>query len=801
MADVTTTFAAKDESFAKTVDNLQNRLSGFQGQTEGFSGRVASLAGEFAKFAIPIAGVAAAFLGAKNMVAAFSDAIRIGGQLNDLSARTGETAGNLAVLQRAFENAGSSADAVGPMINRLQRFIAEAGVESSTQAKTLAELGVSAETLGQKSPLEQMKMLAELVAGVEDPTKRTQLAIDLFGKSGGELIPLLRAMGVELDTARKQLGSYPAAIDATREALDTIGDNFTAISNKATEFATGLLTKLAPSLAEITTKIAEIDAAGFGMMLADYFDKMIRAASEAFKLGSAIENIKLAIEAITSGNFGEGLSLMWVTMKVTALNAINEIASNFTAAFMTIRDFIATMFDSQGALAHLMNTLFSTAANYMKEQLYGALASFMEAIGRMGMAEAFRIEAETARNVIEMNMKGIGAQFELVGEQAAAAGRAMPENFEKNKASLQPIFDLTPVLQEQQALHTSIEEKLALQKTSTEAINSAGAGYAASLGIANAALESSGPLSAQIALNLTSASTAAEKIAPAFDLGKASSDTISFNLETTSTYAEKSSEWLKEGSDHSGNIDIHGQSFANNIKTAKGDIQAAVDLMVGPNGLTERFNAAMDRVAQLKDAINTMKAAGEKDAAMRERERNADSDMRRKERSDDYAAQLERQGSWSAADNRRQRAEEDFNRSQMADEYEMNAKMLKQQEYERAAQEKSLSERLDKQAKADEAYAERMEKMSAYLDQKEREAADYAYDKELQGAENFFENAEDGGQKVKQGGSDAGNSLKNAVKGLDKMGKDGGLALEVTLQACRDFLKSIDEKLPQHALS
>jgi hypothetical protein len=31
MADVTTTFAAKDESFANTVDKLNGRLQGFQG--------------------------------------------------------------------------------------------------------------------------------------------------------------------------------------------------------------------------------------------------------------------------------------------------------------------------------------------------------------------------------------------------------------------------------------------------------------------------------------------------------------------------------------------------------------------------------------------------------------------------------------------------------------------------------------------------------------------------------------------------------------------------------------------------
>jgi 2-methylaconitate cis-trans-isomerase PrpF len=108
MADVTTTFAAKDESFAQTVDRLNTRLAGFQQTVADFSGKVGNMASAFGGFATKIGTVAAAFLGAQSAVQTFKQAIDVGGQLAELSARTGETAGNLAVLQRAFVNAGSS---------------------------------------------------------------------------------------------------------------------------------------------------------------------------------------------------------------------------------------------------------------------------------------------------------------------------------------------------------------------------------------------------------------------------------------------------------------------------------------------------------------------------------------------------------------------------------------------------------------------------------------------------------------------------------------------------------------------
>jgi hypothetical protein len=91
----------------------------------------------FAAFAIPLAGVAAAFFGARGAAAAFTDAIRVGGELNDLAARTGETAGELAVLQRAFQNAGMSGGEVGTMLNRLQRFMIEASEGGSKQGEAM----------------------------------------------------------------------------------------------------------------------------------------------------------------------------------------------------------------------------------------------------------------------------------------------------------------------------------------------------------------------------------------------------------------------------------------------------------------------------------------------------------------------------------------------------------------------------------------------------------------------------------------------------------------------------------------
>lgn len=465
MADVTTTFAAKDESFAQTVDNLQKRLTGLEEDVKGFNERVASLAKGFTDILGPIALATAAFLGFKNAADTFFAAIDKAGKLNDLAARTGESVGNLAILQRAFQNAGSSAEAVGPMINRLQRFIIEAGDASGKQAEALKTLGISFDDLSSKNPMEQMETLAAAISGIEEPATRTKLAMEIFGRSGGELMPLLRAMGVELDTARAQLGSYPEALNKAAAALDTVGDNFTAIKNKGVEFATGLLVNVAPSLAEVTSKIAEIDAARFGMVLSEHLAGFLKAADGALNFSKNLDAVKVAIKGMADGQISEGLSLMFVTAKIQALSLVNEFVAVFTAGLQTIGSFFSDMFATNGALVHLMTTVFGMVGNILKENLYSALADFMSAIGRFRVAEAFRIQAETAANSFKMALFGIGAQVDLVGDQMAKAGAAMPDTFASKVGQLDRMFDLTDEIREQERLQANVQANLAASGT------------------------------------------------------------------------------------------------------------------------------------------------------------------------------------------------------------------------------------------------------------------------------------------------------------------------------------------------
>jgi hypothetical protein len=387
--------------------------------------------------------VGAAFVGVRAAAQSFSAAIAIGGQLNDLSARTGESAGNLLILRRAFENAGAGADSVGTTINRLQRAIVEAGQGSKEQAEAFATLGLNIEELKKQTPTEQLQSVAQALSRVSTDSDRTALAMQLLGRSGGELIPLLRAMGVELDVAKAQLGSTPEVMNKVSQAFDTIGDNLGAIGEKSTEFAAGLLEKLAPALAEITTSIANIDAAGLGQAISGYIEATMRWITASLGLGTALQNVQTAIDGITSGNIGDGFSLMFLTARDTAFSAINHIVAAGMAALQTIGNALVQLFSPNSTTMAFINGAFTMLGANLAVILSSTLASALEATAQ-SIPDLFRPIADGMADNFLPGLSFMGKQLQgiLDGIDMSGVSTGLREIETESKKAVEDIANI-----------------------------------------------------------------------------------------------------------------------------------------------------------------------------------------------------------------------------------------------------------------------------------------------------------------------------------------------------------------------
>jgi hypothetical protein len=325
MSSVTVTFGAKDDGVNTTIMKIKGSLENLENQSKQASASFdASFKGMAIAGAVAGAGVAAGMKvidlaadATRAVIDNLGNALDLGGRLSDLSARTGETAGNLLILERAFDNTGIGADKVGTAVNKLQNFIVDAGSGAATQSRVLAQLGLSMSDLAGLTPTEQMSMFAQRISAIEDPTKRVSAASDVFGtKLGGTLLPVMMSFTGELKNAQTELGSLPKIMDENAGAFDAISDKIGVVRGKVLEFAAGLLESAVPALNKLVNAGSELDAAKFGQIVG-------QKLSEAFEL-------------ITSGD-------IWELFRLNAEKAINNIRTS--GAINNLAAFLNTVFD------------------------------------------------------------------------------------------------------------------------------------------------------------------------------------------------------------------------------------------------------------------------------------------------------------------------------------------------------------------------------------------------------------------------------------------------------------------------
>jgi predicted nucleic acid-binding Zn-ribbon protein len=258
---------------APKLDAMGRELQGVGEKATGIGGFFDSsfqkIAGAVSLGNIAAAGfnkaVDLAFTAAQSVVQGFGDALDLGGRLSELSARTGESAGKLLVLETAFKNSGLGAETVGTAINKLQNFMQDATNGGDKQVGAMKRLGISLAELQGKTPIEQMQIFADKIAAIDDPTQRAAASSDVFGdKLGGKLLPLLNDFSPALDDAREKVGSMEQVMDENAATFDAAGETIDAVKGKMAAFAAGVLSEVIPAVSGLGEEMAKVDFASFG---------------------------------------------------------------------------------------------------------------------------------------------------------------------------------------------------------------------------------------------------------------------------------------------------------------------------------------------------------------------------------------------------------------------------------------------------------------------------------------------------------------------------------------------------------
>ncbi len=162
-------------------------------------------------------------------------------RIQDIADMFGTTAEAVQRVKGAADLAGTSVEAIAKAMAKLR---ADGG-------DALAKLGIDAETFANAGMDQQILMISKSLDSITDPQQRINIALEVFGARGKEILPLL-AQGY--DNLKASIDGVTVASNETVAALARADDQLADMGNKLKVFG-------AESIGYVTRQIERMSAA------------------------------------------------------------------------------------------------------------------------------------------------------------------------------------------------------------------------------------------------------------------------------------------------------------------------------------------------------------------------------------------------------------------------------------------------------------------------------------------------------------------------------------------------------------
>lgn len=193
------------------------------------------------------------------LAAATAHFVATGSDLTDMADRTGASAQSLAELSYAAALSGTELATVEGALAKWQKRLS---ASAETGGADLAKYGLRAAELAAMTPTEQLGAVADALAKIDNPAQRTAAAMDLLGKSGAQLLPMLAGGSAglaQMAADARRLGLVMSQEDIAAAAQ--LGDQFDVLTMLAGGLQNTIGAALAPSLINAAEYLIDAGAA------------------------------------------------------------------------------------------------------------------------------------------------------------------------------------------------------------------------------------------------------------------------------------------------------------------------------------------------------------------------------------------------------------------------------------------------------------------------------------------------------------------------------------------------------------
>jgi hypothetical protein len=398
------------DGLSRSLGNL-NKQAGATGGGLGRMGQAAKGVGGLMSALLPVGAVAGLTAIAKGSIDAADN-------LNDMSQRTGVAVESLSRFGQAAQDSGSSIEGVAKGMGQLAKRITD---PSSAASKALFGIGVATrDAQGKVRSLDAVMLeISDRFAKMPDGAEKSALAMQLFGKSGVELIPMLNQGRAALEQYQATIsGDMAKSADEFNDSLNAIGRSLSGPFNEAVTALLPAITSIAQGIVGIIKAFTALPQPVQATLLViggllTALVALAPAISAIISIGSAIAGLFAAGGALASaGSIIAGIATAFivlitgpvgiVALLVAAGVAIYAFRDQIGAAFNAVVNFIGGAFNTIGNLLKAgaqayMNYYVNPILGFFKGLYDGAVAIFSKIGSAIG--KAFEAVVGTIKNV------------------------------------------------------------------------------------------------------------------------------------------------------------------------------------------------------------------------------------------------------------------------------------------------------------------------------------------------------------------------------------------------------------------
>jgi len=252
-----------------------------------------------------IAGLAAFGTGLRSIA---KDSITLGVEMDKVLKLTGISEKALAGLRVAAIQEHASFQTLASGLKFLSRAMEEAKNETELYEDAFKDLKIDPATVADRPLINVFRNVADEIRKMESPTKRIQVAMDLFGRSGAEMVPLLSLGGQFLRDMEREAVKAGLVIEGIAGKSKIIDDNFTTLKLKIEGLKLQAFAGFADELLKATDAFNSLDfvkmGKDIGAGVGDLIANMVLLTQGQTRLQQGITNaIQPSVNVATQSQF------------------------------------------------------------------------------------------------------------------------------------------------------------------------------------------------------------------------------------------------------------------------------------------------------------------------------------------------------------------------------------------------------------------------------------------------------------------------------------------------------------------